>query len=152
MRERAGPVSVVRQSAVVPYTAAEMYALINDVEAYPQFLPWCSAAQVHERAVDRLRASVSLAVGRIRQTFSTQNTMQPDRRIDVHLVSGPFRSLEGFWEFEPLDERSCRIRMEMDFEFRNAAVRLLLGTLFNHIVGTLINAFRERAEQVYGRR
>jgi ribosome-associated toxin RatA of RatAB toxin-antitoxin module len=129
-----------------------MYSLVNDVESYPYFLPWCTDAEVFDPRPDRLRATISLNAGRIKQVFTTENTMQPGRRIDVHLVSGPFRYLEGHWEFQPEGSGGCRVFLEMNFEFKNKVVKLALDKIFNHIVTTLVDAFRERAEQVYGRR
>ena len=142
----------IHKAASVPYSAEEMYALVNDVESYPEFLPWCTDAEVFDPQPHRLRATISLAAGKIRQVFTTENAMEPGRRIDVHLVSGPFRYLEGHWEFRPEVHGGSRVVLEMSFEFKNKIVKLALNKLFNHIVATLVDAFQERAEQVYGRR
>lgn len=142
----------VHKTATVPYSAEEMYSLVNDVASYPEFLPWCAGSEVFDARADRLRATISLAAGKIKQVFTTENTMQPGRRIDVHLVSGPFRYLEGHWEFRPETSGGCKVVLEMSFEFKNKIVKLALNKIFNHIVTTLVDAFRERAVQVYGRR
>lgn len=142
---------MIKKSAVVPYNAEQMYDLVNDIESYPEFLPWCSEARVFERNETRLKASISMASGSIRQSFSTENTMQPGRRIDVHLLSGPFRYLDGHWLFQPLDDGRCRISLEMRFEFRNKLLKLTLNRLFHRIVDSLVGSFSERARQVYGR-
>ena len=126
-----------------------MYALVNDVESYPDYLPWCSAAQIHNTSEEKLTASVSLAVGRIRQSFTTENVMQPGRRIDVRLLDGPFKYLNGHWLFQPAGERSCRVSLEMQFEFKNRLLKLALEKLFNHIMSSLMDAFLQRARQVY---
>lgn len=141
---------VITKTAVVPFTAEEMYALVNDVEAYPSYLPWCTAAQVHSRSDEKMNASVSLAVGKVKQSFTTENTMQPGKRIDVRLVSGPFKYLRGHWIFDVAGERSCRISLQMDFEFKSRLLKLALDKLFNHIMHSLIDAFTERARQLYG--
>jgi ribosome-associated toxin RatA of RatAB toxin-antitoxin module len=143
--------TTIQKSALVPYTAEQMYDLVNDIESYPAFLPWCSSASVTVHAEDSLTASLSMAAGKIRQSFTTENTMEPGRRINVHLVSGPFRHLHGHWTFEPVDDgRACRISLEMDFEFKSKLLKLTLSKLFHHIVDTLVDAFTRRAVQVYG--
>jgi len=142
---------VIKKSAVVPYSADQMYVLVNDIESYPEFLPWCSEARVFERSKTRLKASVSMASGSIKQSFSTENTMRPGRRIDVRLLSGPFRYLNGCWQFEPLEDGRCRISLEMHFEFKNRLLKLTLNKVFNRIIDSLVGSFSERARQVYGR-
>lgn len=144
--------TVIRKTAVVPYTAEQMYELVNNVEAYPEFLPWCSDASVDVHGETGLTASLTMATGRIRQSFTTENTMEPGRRIQVRLVKGPFRYLTGSWLFEPADGgESCRISLEMEFEFKNRILKLTLSRLFHHIVDSLVDAFSRRAAQVYGR-
>jgi len=134
----------------VPYTAEQMYELVNDIESYPAFLPWCSDASVTVHGDDSLTASLSMAAGRIRRSFTTENTMQPGRRIDVRLVNGPFRYLSGYWTFEPEEGGACRITLEMDFEFKNKLLKMTLSKLFHHIMDSLVDAFTRRARQVYG--
>lgn len=144
--------TIIKKTAVVPYTTRQMYDLVNDIEAYPEFLPWCADARVTVHGEDSLTASLSMASGHIRQSFTTENSMQPGRRIEVHLVSGPFRYLTGSWDFEPVDDgKSCRISLQMDFEFRNKILKLTLSKLFHHIVNTLVDAFTRRAVSIYGR-
>jgi ribosome-associated toxin RatA of RatAB toxin-antitoxin module len=144
-------VTVIRKTAVVPYTAEQMYELVNDIESYPSFLPWCSDASVTVHGEDSLTASLSMAAGKIKHSFTTENTMQPGRRIEVRLVSGPFRYLSGNWTFEPMEGGgSCRISLEMDFEFKNKLLKMTLSKLFHQIVDSLVDAFTRRARQVYG--
>lgn len=140
----------IHKSARVPYSAAQMYDLVNDIESYPAFLPWCSEASVQVHGEDSLTASLTMATGRIHQSFTTENTMQPGRRISVRLVSGPFRHLHGHWRFDPADGGACLITLEMDFEFKNKLLKLTLSKLFHHIVDSLVDAFTRRAQQVYG--
>ena len=142
--------TVIKKSAVVPYEADQMYELVNDVESYPDFLPWCRDTAVYDKTDTSLRASLTLATGSIKQSFTTENTMQPGRRIDVCLVSGPFKYLRGDWQFEPVDYNRCRISLEMEFEFKNRLLKMALSKIFNHIIETLVEAFTERAQQVYG--
>ncbi len=139
----------INKSAVVPFTAEQMYALVNDVESYPVFLPWCSEGVVHTQNAHHMKASVSLAVGAIKQTFTTENTLQPGRRIDVQLLSGPFKRLQGYWLFEPAGERMCRISFQMHFEYKNKIIKLALNTAFQRIGDSLVNSFVERAKVLY---
>jgi len=143
-------VSSVSKSAVVPYTAEQMYNLVNDIESYPEFLPWCTHAVIHEQDDNRLTASVSLATGKLKQTFTTENRMQAGERIDVNLVSGPFRYLKGYWTFQNTAGNLCRIELKMDFEFKNRLLKLALGAVFNQFMNSLVGSFVNRAQKVYG--
>jgi len=143
--------AVTKKSAVVPFTSEQMYRLVNDVEAYPAYLPWCSDARVLAQSAERLTASVSLAAGGVRQTFTTENIMQAGKRIEVRLLSGPFKYLHGYWQFEAAGERGCRISLQMNFEFKSRWLKLVLDKIFDRILHSLIAAFTERAEQLYGR-
>lgn len=127
-----------------------MYQLVNDVKSYPAFLPWCVDADIINQGEDYMTASISLAKGKIRQTFTTRNTMLPGRRIEVSLLKGPFKHLEGYWLFEPNEDDSCCIYIKMDFEFKNYLLRIALEKIFTHIVNTLIETFTSRADQIYG--
>lgn len=144
--------STISRTAVVPYSAEEMYALVNDIESYPQFLPWCTDASVQELSDTGLIASVALASGKLQHTFTTRNTMQPGRQIDVRLISGPFSHLYGTWKFEPVGTGMCRIDLHMNFEFRNKLLKLTLSPVFNQFIARLVGAFVDRAEKIYGRR
>ena len=141
----------VRRTAIVPFSADQMYALVNDIESYPEFLPWCSNARVLTRQDDTLTASVSMALGRFRHTFTTANTMQPGRQIAVRLLSGPFRQLEGTWDLTPAGDYACEVRLEMQFEFKNRLLELSFAKVFSQIVGSLVGAFTRRAGEIYGR-
>lgn len=142
----------ISKTAVVPYSAEQMYALVNDIESYPEFLPWCTGASVQNRTDTGLIASVSLAAGRIQHSFTTENTMRPGRQIDVRLISGPFSYLNGTWKFEPAGNSLCRIDLQMNFEFRNKLLKLTLSPVFNQFMTRLVSAFVERAEKIHGRR
>jgi len=127
-----------------------MYDLVNNVEAYPSFLPWCTDTCIISQGDDYMTASISLAKGKISQSFTTRNTMLPGRRIEVSLLKGPFKHLEGYWLFEPRDEHSCSVYIKMDFEFKNKIIKLALEKIFTHIINTLIETFTRRADQIYG--
>jgi ribosome-associated toxin RatA of RatAB toxin-antitoxin module len=139
----------VHRNALVPHSPAEMFALINDVAAYPSFLPWCAQAEIREQGADRIVASLTVTKGTIRQTFTTENRLDENRRIEVRLVDGPFRKLHGVWRFDPVGERGCKISLDMEFEFSNRLLGLTFGGLFHQISNTLVDAFCRRAREVY---
>jgi ribosome-associated toxin RatA of RatAB toxin-antitoxin module len=142
--------SHVSKSAEVPYTAEQMYRLVNGIEAYPDFLPWCTDAAVQNRREHSLTATVSLASGKLKHSFTTENTMDPGRRIDVHLVEGPFRFLRGHWRFVDLEGDRCRVELEMEFEFRSRLMALTLTPVFNQFMNSLVGSFINRAKEIYG--
>lgn len=136
----------------MPYSAAEMYALVNDVESYPQFLPWCRSSRVLSRNEDEVRATIELARGAIQKSFTTCNRLQKDKMIEIRLVEGPFHHLEGFWRFDALDEKASRVSLDLDFDFSSRILSLALGPVFGQIANTLVDSFQKRAVQVYGKR
>lgn len=142
----------IHKKTVVPYTADEMYALVNDIEAYPDFLPWCTNAQVLNSNDHKLTATVALETGKIKQTFTTENTMQPGRSIQMKLVKGPFKQLRGRWQFEPDNTNLSTISLDMNFEFKNKLLKLVLNSTFHRIMNTLVESFVKRAQEVYGKR
>ncbi len=142
--------TTIHKSATVPFSAEQMYGLVNDIDAYQDFLPWCVDSRVLCRGEAQLTASLSFAAGNIRQTLTTENRMQPERRIDVRLLSGPFRHLSGSWQLEPAGDKSCHISLQMDFEFRNKIIQLALDKVFSRIINSLIESFTDRAHQIYG--
>ena len=129
-----------------------MYELVNDVESYPAFLPWCQEACIISKGDEYMTATIALHKGTIRQSFTTRNTMLPGRRIEVSLLEGPFKHLEGYWLFEPGNENSCSVYIKMNFEFRNRILKLALDKIFSRIINTLIDTFTERAHTVYGQK
>ncbi len=144
--------TTISKSALVPYSAAEMYVLVNDVESYPRFLPWCRSVRVLSRNDDEVRATLELARGAIQKSFTTCNRLQKDKMIEIRLVEGPFQHLEGFWRFDALDDRASKVSLDLDFEFSSRLISLALGPVFSQIVNTLVDSFQKRAVQVYGKR
>ena len=126
-----------------------MYDLVNDVESYPEFLPWCGAAVVHEATETRLRASIEMRKGPLHYRLTTVNTMIPNERIDVELVQGPFRHLNGYWLFRADGETGAGIEFDLNFQFRNRLIEAALGRLFHEITDTLVEAFCTRAHEIY---
>lgn len=140
----------VSRSAIVPYTASDMYALVADVESYPEFLPWCSDVDVHLREGDTVEATLELHRGGLRKRFRTRNAMQPDTRMDLSLVGGPFRHLAGGWTFTPLGEAGSKVALDLEFEFDSRALDLVVGAFFEDACNQLVDAFTQRAARVYG--
>ena len=140
----------VSRSALVPYAASDMYALVADVEEYPGFLPWCRDARILASGPNAVEASLEIGRGPLRKTFTTRNVMTRDTRIDIELVDGPFKHLKGCWQFVALDGTACRVLLDLEFELANALVRRTLGPLFSEMVNTMVDAFCRRAEELYG--
>lgn len=148
--------TTVNRSAIVPYTSAQMYTLIDDIVHYPEFLPWCSHAQEHERTADEVQASLTLQWRGLHKSFTTRNRLQPNKMIEIRLVNGPFKHLEGFWQFVPLiehgAEQGCKVQLVLEFEFANHLMSLAFSKVFEQISQQLVSAFSDRAVEVYGKR
>jgi len=140
----------VSKSARVPYAASDMYALVADVEEYPDFLPWCRAARIVEPGEDSIEARLEIGRGPIRKSFTTRNVMTRDSRIDIELVDGPFKHLQGCWRFVNQDGAGCRVLLDLEFELSNALLRRTLGPLFSEIANSMVDAFCQRARALYG--
>ena len=136
--------------ANVAYSANQMFALVNDIDAYSEFLPWCTESHVLENKGETLTAAVSISVGKIKQTFTTANTMQAGTSIIMNLVKGPFKELHGHWQFHDDDNGGCLISLDMQFEFKNKLLKHALGAAFKKIMESLVEAFIERAQVIYG--
>lgn len=139
----------ITRSAIVPFTAASMYKLVADIESYPEFLPWCGSASILARQDGEVRASVGIAYKGINKGFTTLNRLLEGERIEMNLVEGPFRKLHGIWDFTELDEGASKVSLNLEFEFDNRLVAMTLGKVFSSIADTLVDAFCQRAEQVY---
>jgi len=141
---------VVDRSALVAHSAQKMYALVADVESYPQFLPWCDRAVVSAKEPSRTVATLHINFHGLKKEFTTENVNQPGARIDMTLVSGPFRSLEGNWVFVPLSERACKVEFRLRYEFASALVEKAAGSAFQDITDTFVDAFVRRADEKFG--
>lgn len=139
----------VNQSALVPYSAAQMYALVNDYERYPEFLPGCVAARTVTPNPQELTAELTISKAGISQRFTTRNRMTPDRSITMRLAEGPFEFLHGRWTFDELDEQCCKISLDLEFEFSNPVIALAFGRIFTHLTGKMVDAFKQRAKAIY---
>jgi ribosome-associated toxin RatA of RatAB toxin-antitoxin module len=135
----------VKRSALIAESPARMYRLVNDIEHYPDFVPWCAAASVKSRSETEVVATLSIKRGPLHAEFTTRNLLEPDKRILMQFVSGPFRVLEGLWTFTPLGELGCRVELEMRFEFANRVAGTLFEPLFENTAASLVDAFVKRA-------
>lgn len=144
--------SAVSRQALVPYSPGQMYLLVNDVESYPEFLPWCEAARVVETSHDEIIAEITFAKGAARASFTTRNRLQKDKMVEMQLVNGPFRHLHGFWRLSAQGEegQGCKISLDLEFELKNALLSATLGPMFNYIANSLVDAYVKRAHAVYG--
>ena len=144
--------TTITRSSLVLYTPEQMYDLVNDVEAYPSFLPWCRASKIISKSDDVISASLELAKGGIHHVFSTRNKLVGGESIAIELIDGPFQHLEGHWQFKSIGNgEGCRIQLDMDFEFSNRIISMALGPIFTQISGSLVDAFCKRAQDIYGR-
>ena len=143
--------TTINKSALVRYSAAEMYALVNDIESYPQFLPWCRSARVLSREPDEVHATLELARGGVQKSFTTCNRLQANKMIEIRLVEGPFRHLSGFWRFDPLGDQASKVSLDMTFEFA-PLLDFVISPVFHPIADSLVDAFHKRAVEVYGKR
>lgn len=142
---------LIDKSVLVPYAAERMFALVEDVPAYPKFLPWCAGADVLSREADRLVATLKIDFKGVKQSFTTENSHRPDHRlIEMRLKDGPFRTLDGTWRFHPLMEDACKVQLHLHYEFSSKVLETLIGPVFNQIAGSFIDAFTKRAEALYG--
>jgi ribosome-associated toxin RatA of RatAB toxin-antitoxin module len=142
----------VNRSALVPYRASEMYALVSDIGAYGEFLPWCAGTEILSRDADEVVASIQIAYGSLNKAFTTRNRLQKDKMMEMRLVEGPFKHLHGYWRFEDLGGEGSKISLDLDFQFSSRMVGMMIGPVFTRIADGLVDAFRVRAEALYGRR
>jgi len=138
------------RSAIVEHDAAAMYALVEDIEAYPRFLPWCREARVRERTPQRTVATLAVGLKGLRYRLTTQNANRPGEAIDLQLLEGPFRHFAAHWRFSALGPRAARIEFAMEYQFAGALVSRALGPLFETIADTMVDAFNRRADAIYG--
>lgn len=141
--------SSVERSALVPYSARQMFELVNDTARYPEFVPYCVKAVVHHATEFEQEATLYFAKGAIRSSFTTRNRLLPVQQIEVHLVKGPFKRLSGTWDFKALGKDACRVNLCLDFELSNPLLKATLGKLFDQISDRLVATFVQRASKIY---
>ena len=144
---------LISRQSLVMYSPAEMYDLVNDIKAYPEFLPWCRSSRVISATEDVIEASVEISKGSLNKSFATRNLLQKNKMIEMKLLEGPFKHLEGFWRFNTLkDPSACKITLDLEFEFNSKLVALAVGPVFSKIANTMVDSFCKRAVDVYGER
>lgn len=140
----------VSRSALIPYSADQMYGLVEDVVAYPEFLPWCIGATLHFKDEKIIEASLEMRRSGIKKSFRTRNTLQPGVSMGIALVGGPFRHLAGDWRFEQLGADGSKVSLHMAFEFESRMTDALFGRYFEDTCNSLIDSFTARAHKIYG--
>ena len=140
----------VHRNALVMHSAEQMYALINDIDSYPKFLPWCSGARILSRTSEEIVASLDVAKAGIKKTFTTRNRLLENQAVEMALVDGPFQRLAGGWTFSALNAEACKVELDLEFEFSGQLMAVVLGPIFNEAANTMVAAFCKRADEVYG--
>jgi ribosome-associated toxin RatA of RatAB toxin-antitoxin module len=140
----------LKRNAIVPYSARQMFELVNNVEDYPRFLPWCSQSKVVSRTDTEIIAELEIQWKGVRKRFSTRNILKPYERMDMILIDGPLKHMEGIWHFQPLNEKGCKVLLDLEFEFSGSFIDRLFQPVFQHIANTLVEAFCKRATELYG--
>ena len=143
--------AIVKKTVLVTYSAEQMFTLVNNVEAYPTFLPWCSQVAVLERSEPRLVATLAMNFHGVHHSFTTENINNAPTSITIKLISGPFKHLDGTWIFKPLRENAAKVELDLHYEFSSKILEHLIGPVFNKIAFNLVDCFCIRAEMVYGK-
>jgi len=141
--------TTVNKSALVKYSAHAMYDIVSDIEAYPEFLPWCTGSSIISRNGNVVEAELQIAKGGFKTSFATRNENDEGGRITVSLLDGPFSSLDGVWNFMPLREDASKISLDLEFEINGVLANFAFGAVFNQICNTMVTSFTERARQIY---
>ncbi|MCG9543439.1 MULTISPECIES: SRPBCC family protein [Vibrio] len=139
----------VTRSALVSFSADQMFSLVNDVARYHEFLPGCSGSRVIESSDSTMVASVDVSKAGISKTFTTSNRLAEGAEILMELVDGPFKKLQGGWYFTPLDDQACKVELKLEFEFSSRMIEMAFGKIFNELTSNMVSAFTQRAKQVY---
>lgn len=142
--------NTLKRSALVPYSARQMFELVNRIEDYPRFLPWCSSSEVLSRTDTEVTATLEIAWKGMHKKFSTRNQLQPYKRMEIKLENGPLQHMYGVWQFHELDEKACKVELELEFKFSGGLMDKLFQPVFQHIANTFVDAFCKRAAELYG--
>ncbi|WP_338763345.1 type II toxin-antitoxin system RatA family toxin [Massilia sp. METH4] len=142
--------AVVHKSVFLGYSAQQMFDLVDRVEDYPKFLPWCGGVEVRERGENSVVASVGINFHGVKQSFTTSNVNTPPTAIKMNLVDGPFKTLHGTWTFKPLREDACKVELDLQYEFSSRLLEQVIGPVFGMIANSMVDSFCKRAETVYG--
>lgn len=136
----------------MPYRAGEMFRLVDDVDSYSEFLPWCNYSEVLSRNESVVEATLELHKGALSQTFTTRNALRNGEAIGLELLGGPFRHLSGGWTFQTLSDEGSKVSLALEFEFESRMVDMIFGAFFEETCNSLVDAFSRRAADIYGQR
>lgn len=142
--------AVVHKSVLLGYSAEQMFALVSNFEDYPKFLPWCGGAEIKHQEGDKVIALMTINYHGVKQSFSTENINTPPTSIDMVLIEGPFKHLDGKWMFKPLRSDACKVEFDLQYEFSSKMLEQIIGPVFNMIANSFVDSFCKRAETVYG--
>jgi ribosome-associated toxin RatA of RatAB toxin-antitoxin module len=142
--------ALVKKSVLLEYSTAQMFDLVDRVEDYPSFLPWCNRTELKFRDHSCTIATLFIDFRAVKSHFTTSNGKRPNEHMQITLVDGPFRRLEGAWSFQALDETACKVEFQLEYEFSSRLFEKIIGPVFAHIAGSFIDAFVKRARHVYG--
>jgi ribosome-associated toxin RatA of RatAB toxin-antitoxin module len=140
--------TIVNKSRTVDYTCEQMFRLVNEVEHYAEFLPYCTQSVVHHRDNDEVQATLVIGAAGVSKSFTTRNRLQMNKMIEIRLVDGPFSHLEGFWRFDEVDG-GCKISFDLEFEFAGRMFSMLLGPMFEQVTDKMVDSFCDRAKALY---
>ncbi len=140
----------IHKTALVSYTVEEMFTIVNGIREYPKFLPWCKSVTIHSETGSEIVATIKMGGVGLEKAFTTTNVIQANKRIEMRLLEGPFSHLEGNWNFQSLGKDGCKVSLELDFDISNTLLRMSLGPVFSKIANSLVDAFVQRAEELYG--
>lgn len=142
--------TTINRSTLLPYTAPQLFALVNDIEAYPQFMDGCVGAQILQCSADCIEARLDLAKGGIRQSFTTRNTLRATEGIRLELLEGPFEFFEGNWAFQQLGDAACKVSLHIEFTMSRGVLSAAAGKLFSKVTTKLVDSVSKRAKVIYG--
>jgi ribosome-associated toxin RatA of RatAB toxin-antitoxin module len=140
----------IQKTALVSYTPEQMYSLVDDIDAYAEFLPWCSRSEVIARQDGIVDGSLEISYSKLNKTFTTRNINTPNEKIEMQLLEGPFKKLHGEWTFQQLGKDGTKVMLNLEFEFANRFLDMTVGPVFSQIANSLVDAFTQRARDVYG--
>ena len=141
--------ATVKRSALVPYSAHNMYCLVNDVASYPQFMDGCTSVEIIEHTEELMRATLHLKKAGIQVNLTTFNKLEADTSIEMHFEDGPFKTFNGLWQFKPLSESACKLTLDLEFEFRSRALASVATGMFTGVSNNLVDALCKRADEIY---
>lgn len=140
----------VEKSVLAGYSASQMFELVDSVERYPEFLPWCGGTELMQRDENLTVATIRIDYMQVKQSFTTENAKQAPHAMTLSLKEGPFRSLEGSWRFIELNQKACKIEFHLSYEFSSKLLESVVGPVFSKIADNFVDAFIRRAEKIYG--